>query len=77
MSALEFNRRGIRNVECWCSEKEAVSLSIEFIIARLSKHNYKLIIIPIYQYLTSKCAYSKHYNLPNNNEIRVQEDIRP
>ena len=59
MSALEFNRRGIRNVECWCSEKEEVSLSIEYIIASLLKSfKLKFIINEIYKCITLKnCEY--------------------
>ena len=58
MSALEFNRRGIRNVECWCAEKETVSLSIEYIIARLFKSKLKRIMNEIYRCITLKnCEY--------------------
>ena len=56
MSALEFNRRGIRNVEFWCAEKETVSLSIEYIKARLFK--LKWIMNEIYRCITLKnCEY--------------------
>ena len=62
MSALEFNRRGIRNVECWCSEKQEVSLSIEYIIASLSKSKLKFIINEIYECITLKnCEYEANH----------------